>query len=250
MRPHKWVFVFLFILLIAFTVFVVPTPWRYEKPGTAGALLDGMHISEGDWVADVGSAEGEYALQMARGVGESGRVFAVDIDEDALEELNETVTERDVENMTVVSSVADNPMLPRASFDAVLVRNTYHEFTAHEAMLEHLCVALKPSGRLVLAEFIGQDLKGEDRAKQVANHELAPRYARQELEQAGFEIVKEVTSVEASRFLLAMQYLRREVKRIGIETFGAPGALKEGMAAYRMWVLVAECPGGSRGTGG
>jgi ubiquinone/menaquinone biosynthesis C-methylase UbiE len=156
------------------------------------ALLDAMAIGEGDWAADVGSGDGDYTLPMAERVGPAGRVFAVDVDAGALGELNERLVDRDVDHVTTVYSVEDNPMLPPDAFDAILVRNAYHHFTAPESMLRHIKAALTPDGRLVLQESIDRTMIGESRAAQVANHDLGIEYVRAELEAAGFTIRRAV----------------------------------------------------------
>lgn len=203
------------VLLTGLVISISTFAWSQEQPRDAQALLEAMEIDEGDWVADVGSGEGEYTLQMAEVVGDSGRAFAVDIDEDDLEELNEAIKDRDVENVTTISSVNDNPMLPRRSFDAVLIRNAYHEFTEHESMLRHIHAALKPGGRLVMAEYIGDDMIDRDRDDQVEEHDLAMRYPREELQQAGFEIVTEVDT---------LRYSNRYNRRLWMMVFARPAA--------------------------
>ena len=156
------------------------------------ALLDAMAIKTGDWVADVGSGDGDYTIPMAERVGPSGRVFAVDVDPDKLDDLNERLTENKIEHVTSVYSVEANPMLPTNSLDAVLVRNAYHHFTAPESMLRHIKAALKPGGRLVIEESIAENMIGESRAEQVDAHDLGIEYVREELTAAGFTIQKEV----------------------------------------------------------
>lgn len=183
------------VVLIGLSAYVAPLAWTQDPPSDTDALFGAMQIQEGDWVADVGSGEGEYTLQMAKAVGDSGRAFAVDIDEEDLEELNQEIEDRNVENVTTVSSVYDNPMLPRRSFDAVLVRNAYHEFEAHKSMLQHLRTALEPGGRLVMEESIEEDLVDADREQQVEEHDLSMRHARRELQRAGFQIAREVDTL-------------------------------------------------------
>jgi SAM-dependent methyltransferase len=156
------------------------------------ALLDAMKISEGDWAADVGSGDGDYTIPMAERVGPSGRVFAVDIDADVLDELNDRLRENEIEHVTSVYSVEENPMLPTNALDAVLIRKAYHHFTAPERMLRHIKAALKPDGRLVIEESIGEDMIGESRAEQVDAHDLGIAYVREELTAAGFTIQNEV----------------------------------------------------------
>lgn len=86
------------LVLIVLVLFISPTVWSQEPPRDTEALLDAMHIEAGDWVADVGSGEGEYTVQMTQVVGDSGRALAVDIDEDDLEELNEEIKDREIVN--------------------------------------------------------------------------------------------------------------------------------------------------------
>ncbi len=191
----KGSFALTFLFLIALGLFVSPIVAQLNTPRDTEALLGAMKIDEGDWAADVGSGEGTYTLPMAKSLGDSGRAFAVDIDPDDLEELNEEIKDRGIENITTVLSVYDNPMLPRRTFDAMLVRNAYHEFTAHEQMLEHLHSALKPDGRLVMGEYIDDEMVERNRDAQVEDHDLAMRYAREELRQAGFKIVQEVDTL-------------------------------------------------------
>jgi len=162
-----------------------------QNPDDTEALLDAMAIEAGDWAADVGSGDGDYTLPMAERVGSSGRVFAVDVAPDKLDELNERLQNNEIEHVTSVYSIEDNPMLPVNSFDAVLVRNAYHHFTAHESMLRHIKAALKADGRLVIEESIDENMIGESREAQVENHDLGIEYVREELRAAGFTIQRE-----------------------------------------------------------
>lgn len=155
-------------------------------------LLEAMEIGPGSWVADVGSGDGDYTIPMAERVGPSGRVFAVDVDPEKLDELNERLQENEVEHVTSVYSVEDNPMLPTKSLDAVLVRNAYHHFTAHQSMLRHIKAALKSGGRLVIEESVGTDMVEASREEQVEEHDIGLKYVREELKAAGFTIQEKV----------------------------------------------------------
>jgi len=163
-----------------------------RRSDEADRLFDAMEIDAGSWAADVGSGDGDYTLPMARRVGDTGRVFAVDVSADALDELNEKIAENDVETITTVYSIEDNPMLPVNAFDALLVRNAYHHFTAPESMLRHMKASLKPDGRLVITESVDRDMMDASREAQVENHDLGIQYVRQELKAAGFTIESEV----------------------------------------------------------
>lgn len=179
------------LLLLVGLLVLGPTASCGQGVDDTEALLDAMDISAGDWAADVGGGDGDYTIPMAERVGPSGRVFAVDVDPDKLDELNERLQENDIEHVTAVYSVEDNPMLPSNAFDAALVRNAYHHFSAPESMLRHIKAALKPDGRLVVEESISEDMIGKSRAEQVDAHDLGIAYVREELTAAGFTIQRE-----------------------------------------------------------
>lgn len=170
---------------------ITPSCGQSTPHGKASELFEAMSIQEGDWAADVGSGDGDYTVGMASKVGESGRIFAVDIDSDDLSELNSKIKEQEIRNITTVYSIYDNPMLPTSSLDAILVRNAYHEFTAHESMLRHMKRALKPGGRLVMEESVSNGMGGKSREEQTEEHDLGIEYARKELKALGFALEKE-----------------------------------------------------------
>lgn len=162
-------------------------------------LIGAMELSEGDWAADVGSGDGDYTGPIIKAVGTTGHVFAVDIDTGELADLNEKVKKHneteekpDIENITTVYSIETDPMLPANSIDAVLVRNAYHHFSAHQSMLRNIKTALKPGGRLVIEESIQDDMVGKSREEQIEQHDLGIKYVREELKAAGFTIHDEI----------------------------------------------------------
>src|SRR5260370_21117248 len=103
-------------------------------------------------VADVGTGDDPlHPLRIARAVGASGRVVCVDINQKALDQLRKSLP-ADAANVEVQLGKANDPLLPAASFDAVLISNAYHEMTEHAEMLAHIRQALKPSCLLGIIE--------------------------------------------------------------------------------------------------
>ena len=134
--------------------------------------------------------DGFYTIPLARFLGPSGKVFAVDIDESALVKLKQHLAEDGLKNVEAIRGAADDPKLPAGALDGALIVNAYHEMTAHEAILRHVLAALKQSGVLVLMEGIWDKNETKPREEQVKHHELAAQVAREEVEKAGFKIVE------------------------------------------------------------
>ncbi|MGD8748413.1 MAG: methyltransferase domain-containing protein [Balneolaceae bacterium] len=186
------------ILFLIGTFSICPTINAQDGWRNAEELFMAMQLGDGSWAADIGCREGYYTIRMAPIVG-SGRIFAVDINARALSDLHDNLKARGIENVTPVYSVDENPMLPYEVLDAALVRNKYHEFTKPLSMLKYIRRALKPKGRLVIAEAISEGLKDDAREKQARSHQIAKRFVKADLNKAGFRIIKEVDPFTETR---------------------------------------------------
>jgi ubiquinone/menaquinone biosynthesis C-methylase UbiE len=162
-----------------------------EKWEKVNEILAALQAEPGKRIADVGAGEGFYSLRIARAVGPSGRVTAVDIDEKYLDKLRARLQQDNVTNIDVVVGAVDDPRLPANTFDAVLIYNSYHEMTSPEPILKSILAALNPGGRLVMAEPLHDNVKSATRAEQVKDHEIGANFVQQELEAAGFEVVEQ-----------------------------------------------------------
>jgi ubiquinone/menaquinone biosynthesis C-methylase UbiE len=162
-----------------------------EKSEKVGDILAALQAEPGKRIADVGAGEGFYTLRIARAVGPTGRVTAVDVSEKYLEKLQSRLKQDNVTNVDVVVGAVDDPRLPESTFDAVLIYNAYHEMTAPEPILKAIFTALKPAGRLVMSEPLHDNVRDATRAEQVKDHEIGPNFVQQELQAAGFEVVEQ-----------------------------------------------------------
>jgi predicted methyltransferase len=151
-------------------------------------IVAALGAASGANIADVGAGHGYFTTRLAKAVGPAGRVFAVDVNPVSLRELRETLGS-DYPNVNVVRGDEDNPHLPEATLDGILVVNAYHEFAEYRAMLGHLQRALKPGGRLVLIEPIPR-AGDATRTAQTKRHAIAIDLAEGELKEAGFEIIQ------------------------------------------------------------
>lgn len=142
----------------------------------------------GSRIADLGAGEGWLTVQLARRVGPSGRVFAVEISEAALGLLAGQLARDTLRNVELVLAEEDDPRLPFGTLDGVVILNAYHEMTKRVPVLEGVKRALRPGGLLVIVDNIPRD-SSRSRKEQIAAHVLALDFARDDLEAQGFEIV-------------------------------------------------------------
>jgi predicted methyltransferase len=159
---------------------------RWQKVDEIFAAMD---IRAGSSVADVGAADGFFTRRLAKAVGPNGHVFAVDIDDAALDRLRKRLEEDRLQNVTIIKGDVDDPRLPEGALDAAVIVNSYHEMKEHQAMLLALRRALKPDGRLVIVEPVQRSRRGRPRAEQERNHEIDSEFVLQDARAAGFRIV-------------------------------------------------------------
>jgi len=60
-------------------------------------------------------------------------------------------------NVRPVLGTITDPKLPAESLDMILMVDVYHEFDHPFEMVDTMCRALKPGGRMVFVEFRGED---------------------------------------------------------------------------------------------
>jgi ubiquinone/menaquinone biosynthesis C-methylase UbiE len=152
-------------------------------------VFKAMGVKPGAVVADIGAGEGFFTARLARAVGASGRVYAVDVSARSLANLRKRVSDEQLTNVEVVEGGTDDPKLPAGTLDAALIVNAYHEMNEHQAMLTKIKASLKPDGRLVIIEPIAPARREAARADQTRTHEIAVDYVQKEAREAGFRVM-------------------------------------------------------------
>jgi ubiquinone/menaquinone biosynthesis C-methylase UbiE len=117
-------------------------------------VLDAIGVRPGMTVAEIGAGQGRYAVQLAARVGRSGRVYAEDIDADALDHLRQRCQRWKLENVETVLGDVTDPKLPAGQLDLIWIVSSYHHFEDPVALLRRARPALKPGGRLAIGEWI------------------------------------------------------------------------------------------------
>lgn len=158
-----------------------------EKEERASVLMDALGVKAGQTVCDLGCGNGYHALRLAKLVGSEGKVIGVDIQQPMLDMLQERSSKAGIENIKLILGGAEDPKLPAASCDLILLVDVYHEFSDPEAMLIQMRRALKPEGRIALVEFRSEDPEVPIRPL----HKMSKKQILKEFLPAGFRLVEE-----------------------------------------------------------
>jgi ubiquinone/menaquinone biosynthesis C-methylase UbiE len=159
---------------------------RWQRPDD---VIKSLKLKDGDVVADVGCGVGYFSLKLAPKVAEHGSVLAEDILGESLTFLSIRAFLHHQSNIRVIHGDLDDPHLPKGSVDAVLIANSYHEFTKPLAILDHTFRALRSNGRLVVLDRGPRSDHGEHREIQMQQYQIAASIAQEEIRQRGFEVI-------------------------------------------------------------
>ena len=119
--------------------------------------MPALKVRPGDVIADVGAGSGYLTWRLAQLTGPRGRVYGIDVQPEMIELLARSMAERKLTNVVPVLGSITNAPLPAKSIDLAILVDVYHEFSHPFEMIESLCEALKPGGRLVFVEYRAED---------------------------------------------------------------------------------------------
>jgi SAM-dependent methyltransferase len=156
-----------------------------ERPGrnreeAPDRLIKALELKPTDRVADIGAGTGYFSLPIAARVPQ-GQVFAVDIQPEMLEVIEYLCKENKIANITPILGGQQQPNLAPDSIDLALMVDAYHEFDYPREMIQGIISALRPGGRIVLAEY-----RAENPLVMIKPlHKMSQVQVRRELEELG-----------------------------------------------------------------
>ena len=155
-------------------------------------IFRAFELRKGTRIADVGSGTGFFALPAGRIVGPEGRVYAVDLSPEMLEDLQSKLGREPRSNVEAIRSTEDRIPLSDASVDFAFLACVLHELDGPGTLLECRRI-LVPTGRLGVVDWKKEEMEfGPPKA-----HRLDLDQARAILGDAGFRPTR---TFEAGRY--------------------------------------------------
>ncbi|MBD0303677.1 MAG: class I SAM-dependent methyltransferase, partial [Tolypothrix sp. T3-bin4] len=126
-----------------------PSREAEEQPSK---IIKAIDLKPNDVVADIGAGTGYFSFRIAPLIPK-GKVLAVDIQPEMLDIIKSLKKEKNISNVEPILATESNPNLPRESVDLAIMVDAYHEFEYPFEVMQGIVSALKPGGRIVLAEY-------------------------------------------------------------------------------------------------
>jgi ubiquinone/menaquinone biosynthesis C-methylase UbiE len=131
-------------------------------------ILKEVGIKPGFHVLDYGCGPGSYIVPLAELVGESGKIYALDIHPLAIQKVKDIASKEHLANVETILSDWQTG-LPDNTLDAVLLYDIFHHLSAPDGVLKELHRVLKLNGIL---SFGDHHMKENEIVSQVTNNQL------------------------------------------------------------------------------
>ena len=128
-------------------------------------ILKEVGIKPGFHVLDYGCGPGSYIIPLAKLVGKSGKIHALDIHPLAIQKVKNIASEKQLANVVTILSDRQTG-LPNNSLDVVLLYDIFHHLSDPDGVLKELHRVLKPEGIL---SFGDHHMKENEIVSEVTN---------------------------------------------------------------------------------
>lgn len=161
-------------------------------------VVRALGLRPGDTVGEIGAGPGYFTLRLARAVGPSGRVLAVDVVPELMAVLRQRLEAAGLGNVTPILAEPQDSHLPEAGCDLVLVVDSFHHFPDGTAYLRGLASRLRPGGRIVNLDFHKREMPVGPPVENKVSREEFLAAARE----AGLAVVEEKDFLPYQYFLV------------------------------------------------
>lgn len=172
-----------------------PAREAWQQPDQVVYSLDLRPDAE---VAEIGAGSGYFSIRLAKSVGPSGRVYAVDVDQKLLDHIDRRAEREKLDNIQTILADADDPKLGSESVDVIFICDTLHHIGNRQRYYPLLTRALRPGGKLVIVDFHKRSLP----VGPPVEMKIDRKACLKEIEAAGFRLVEEFLFLKYQYFFV------------------------------------------------
>ncbi len=121
-------------------------------------IVKNLPLENGMTVADIGTGSGAFAIPLARFVGNTGKVYAIDINKEILVKVKKDASIENLSNVEIIwgdAEIKGGTKLADNSVDFVLVSNVIFQTEDKNSLVNEISRILKPKGMVAVIEWKG-----------------------------------------------------------------------------------------------
>lgn len=171
---------------------------RLNKRQPPVKIMDAIGVKQGMIIGEVGAGTGRMTMWLASRIGDTGKVYANDINKRSLGRLRERSKRDGFENIEIIIGEEENPKLPANALDIAFMINVYHHLDNPVPLIRNILPSLKLGGFLAIVECDPDKVTWGKEEGCTGKKDMA-----KELDEAGFEIVRIETFLNEDNIYIA-----------------------------------------------
>jgi ubiquinone/menaquinone biosynthesis C-methylase UbiE len=152
---------------------------KYHQPEKVMELVG---VKPGMVIGEVGAGKGYFTFKLSGRVGQSGKIYANDIDRSVLRAVRERCERDGVANIETILGEVEDPLFPEDALDMVFIVNAFHDLVRPVALLNNLTASLKPGARIVILD------RDPAKYRDSHGHFLTKEEVLERIEESDFEL--------------------------------------------------------------
>jgi ubiquinone/menaquinone biosynthesis C-methylase UbiE len=178
MKKLKFITLLLLSVLVLFLGFTLIQSNRRDARVQPEKVMDVIGVKPGMVIGEAGAGRGYLTFKLSRRVGETGMIYANDIDRGVLQSINNRCKRENIKNIKTILGKVEDPLFPVNELDMVVMIHAFHDFEKKVEWLKNAKKYMKPDATLVIID-------GHDNHTQL-NREKIEKMG----EEAGYQLVQ------------------------------------------------------------
>ncbi len=165
--------------------------WQQPKK-----VMKVIGVKPGMVIGEPGAGKGYFTFKLAEAVGDTGLIYANDIDDDKLDTLKEKIKENNVKNVITIKGKVTDPLFPKGKLDMVFMCYMLHDVTKRIPFLKSIKPSMKAGALLVILE---RDPRKTD---DDSGHFMETDEILKTVKKAGYHLIRKMTFLKKDNIYL------------------------------------------------
>jgi ubiquinone/menaquinone biosynthesis C-methylase UbiE len=157
---------------------------RLNKLQPPKEIMDAIGVKPGMIIGEIGAGTGRMTVWLADRVGDKGKIFANDIDRQALDHLERRCEKDNFHNVVTILGEVENPLLPKNTLDLAFMINVYHHLDMPVALVRNIIPSLKSTGILAIVDA------DPEKSNFGPGHSTPREEMLAQLDEAGYKLIR------------------------------------------------------------
>ncbi len=152
MKKLKFITLLLLSVLVLFSGIYLAQSNRRDARVQPEKVMDVIGVKPGMVIGEAGAGRGYLTFKLSRRVGETGMIYANDIDRGVLQSINNRCKKENIKNIKTIVGEVEDPLFPVNELDMVVMIRAFHDFEKKVEWLKNTKKYMKSDATLVIID--------------------------------------------------------------------------------------------------